>query len=130
MQLYLIFSRSKESSGIIQPVAQTEPTDILTDTNNNASVEEAGVLEMENDATVVFATTISGSTPTTTISATTETSTSTEKKTTTTVSHDSIEDIEEHLQLVNRHYDEENLVEWEPAAPVLGDPKEPGFLGM
>lgn len=38
-------------------------------------------------------------------------------------------DDEEFLHLVNKKYDDEKLVEWEPAPPIHHDPTEPGHLG-
>lgn len=34
------------------------------------------------------------------------------------------------LKLVDEHYDEKDLVEWEPAPPPVSRPDEPGNLGM
>lgn len=33
------------------------------------------------------------------------------------------------LKLVNEHYNDANLVEWEPAPPAVSKPHEPGNLG-
>lgn len=39
-------------------------------------------------------------------------------------------DDNDFLKLVNEHYDEKDLVEWEPAPPPESRPDEPGDLGM
>lgn len=38
-------------------------------------------------------------------------------------------DEEDFLELIPRRYSDEDLFEWEPAVPVVGDPDEPGYMG-